>query len=452
MNKTNVSIKGMHCKSCELLIEDELVKIFGVKKIDISHRTGIATIYHKNHELNNNDVVNAVHAAGYTLGENKQSGFFSANNQDYIDLLFAILTAGLLFLIGRELGIFNLSVQGAGGYGNLGIVLLVGLTAGVSTCMAIVGGLVLGISARFNQSHLFASSLTKFTPHLFFNAGRVAGFFLLGGLIGILGAAFQLSTGLIGLLTIFIGGAMIFLGLQLVNIFPRLSNLTLTLPRGVSRIFGITEKAQNEYSHSQSFVLGSLTFFLPCGFTQAMQLYAISTGSFIKGATVMAVFAIGTIPGLLSVGGITSFVKGSFQRVFFKFAGVVVISLALFNIVNGFNLFKVGIGSTSKQVTAESNDPNVKLEKGVQVVHMIQDNQGYTPNNITVKKGIPVKWVVKSTYPYSCASSLVMSKYNIHALLTKEEKTFEFTPQENGQIPFSCTMGMYTGVFNVVEN
>jgi len=452
MNKTNVPIQGMHCKSCELLIEDELVKIPGVEKVHISHKTGIATVYHKNETLNNNDVMKAVSAAGYTLGENTAKGFISTNKQDYIDLLFAGFTAALLFLIAKELGIFNISVQGAGGYGNLGIVLLVGLTAGISTCMAIVGGLVLGIASRFNQSHPLASSKAKFIPHLFFNAGRVGGFFLLGGLIGLLGAAFQLSIGLVGLLTVFIGIAMIFLGLQLIAIFPKLTNLTFTLPKGISRIFGITEKAQNEYSHTQSLILGTLTFFLPCGFTQAMQLYAISTGSFIKGGTVMAVFAIGTIPGLLSVGGVTSLVKGSFQRVFFKFAGVVVIGLALFNIINGLNLFKVGTGGVSNQSVVQSDDPNVKMENGFQVVRMIQDNQGYTPNNITVKKGIPVKWIVKSTYPYSCASSLVMPKYNIRALLTKEEKTFEFTPQEAGQIPFSCSMGMYTGTFNVNEN
>ncbi|NCP77121.1 sulfite exporter TauE/SafE family protein [bacterium] len=41
---------------------------------------------------------------------------------------------------------------------------------------------------------------------------------------------------------------------------------------------------------------GALTFFLPCGFTLAMQAYAITTGSFITGALTMMAFALGTAP------------------------------------------------------------------------------------------------------------------------------------------------------------
>ncbi len=453
MKKETIFIQGMHCRSCEILIEDELVKIQGVKKVDISHKSGTATIYHTNKKLSLHDITQAVSSAGYSLGQNNErSGVISSNKQDYIDLGFALAIATILFFIVRELGFFNISVDGPGGYGNLAVVALVGITAGISTCMALVGGLVLGISARFTQSHPEATGAQKFIPHIFFNVGRVGGFFLLGGFIGMLGGAFQLSTGFIGALTMFIGVVMLFLGLQLIAIFPRLNNLSFTLPKSISRTLGITEKTQSDYSHIRSLALGVLTFFLPCGFTQALQLYAISTGSFLKGALVMVVFALGTVPGLLGVGGVTSLVKGSFARTFFKFAGVVVVGFAIFNVINGLNLFRVGIGGISSAVSEiQVNDPNVKLENGYQIVHMVQDDSGYSPNSITVKKGIPVKWIVKSTFPYSCASSLIMPKYNIRTLLTKEEQTLEFIPKEAEPVPFSCSMGMYTGVFNVIN-
>lgn len=453
MKRTFISIKGMHCRSCEIRVEDELLKVPGVKKADVNHKTGIAYIHHSNASLSTEEISNAVSGAGYKLGVNKKStDFFSSNKQDYIDVVLAVFIVGLIFIIIKELGLIDISVAVTPGYGNLGIAFLVGVTAGLSTCMTLVGGLVLGISSRFNQTHAQASSKVKFIPHLFFNAGRVGGFFLLGGLIGMIGSLIQLSTGFIGLLTVIVGTVMIVLGLQLIGIFPGLSTISLTLPKVVSRIFGITEKAQNEYSHTRSFILGVLTFFLPCGFTQAIQLYAVSTGSFLKGALVMAVFAAGTMPGLLSVGGITSIVKGSSQKLFFRYAGVVIIGLALFNIFNGINLFHVATGVFSSQTDTRLDDPNVLEENGIQTVRMIQDNHGYNPNTFTIKKGIPVRWIVRSTDPYSCASSLIMPAFNIRTNLTEEEKILEFTPSKSGQIPFSCSMGMYTGKFNVIED
>ena len=38
-------------------------------------------------------------------------------------------------------------------------------------------------------------------------------------------------------------------------------------------------------------LVGVVTFFLPCGFTQAMQIYAVSTGSFWLGGLSLAIFA-----------------------------------------------------------------------------------------------------------------------------------------------------------------
>ena len=96
-------------------------------------------------------------------------------------------------------------------------------------------------------------------------------------------------------------------------------------------------------------------------------------------------------------------------------------------------------------------DPNVTIENGVQVVKMDQTGGGYTPNTFTIKKGVPVKWIVNSIDPNTCASTIVAPSLNIRKSLTQGENIFEFTPKEVGQIRFSCVMGMYTGVFNVTD-
>src|SRR3990167_2099074 len=319
-----IPIKGMHCRSCEILIEDELMKVDGVRKAIVSEKRGVAEIYYKGY-LEYEKIERAVGEAGYVIGVNTRKPLFSTNVQDYKELGLAFLILAVLYMIGSELGIFNISLTKGGNYGSLPIVFLVGLTAGVSTCMALVGGLVLAASARFVEKHPQSTLLQKFKPHLFFNAGRIISFFILGGMIGFAGSFFQLSTTTLGFLTIAVGAVMVLMGLQLTEIFPRLNGLQFTLPKGLSRALGIKKQSEKEYSHKNSFIMGASTFFLPCGFTQAMQLFAISSGSPIKGALTMGVFALGTAPGLLGIGGLTSMVKGAFAKPFFKFAGLVVI-------------------------------------------------------------------------------------------------------------------------------
>lgn len=457
MNKTITNIKGMHCRSCELLVEDELLKITGVKKVLVNQQKGIAEISYIANQLKHEDIKLAVQKAGYELSElNKEikKPFISQNLNDYTDLIIAVIIFFIIFFVLNDLGFFKKGLVSSNNYSNFSIVFLIGLTAGLSTCMALVGGLVLGASARFSEKHPNSTSLQKFKPHLFFNLGRILGFFILGGLIGYLGSFFQFSPSILGLLTIFVGLVMLLLGAQLIHIFPRLNNFTFTLPKSLSRLLGLKHHSQKEYSHKNSMLLGALTFFLPCGFTQAMQLYAISSRNGLTGALTMGIFALGTAPGLLGVGGLTSVIKGVFAKKFFKFAGLVVIFLGFFNISNGYNLtgFNFKLPPVfSQNFKTQTIDSNVTLKNGVQIVRMTQNFSGYEPNSFTIKKDTPVKWIITSENPNSCAASIVSSKLGIRQSLEAGENIIEFTPKETGEIRFSCSMGMYTGLFNIID-
>lgn len=459
MKKTTIDIAGMHCRSCEILIEDKLTEIPHVERTVVNYKKGTAEIHYDEKKPNMHDVELAIKEAGYAVRQNDEiegdRPLLSKNPQDYKDLVMAGIVLVGLYVILKNFGLTTINIGAStSNPSSLPVIFLVGLTAGLSTCMALVGGLILGISARHAELHPEATSMQKFRPHLFFNAGRIASYTLLGGALGSLGSFFQLSGGTMGILMIAVGIVMLMLGMKLIGIFPRMENGGLMLPKGISRFLGIKTQHTKEYSHRGSIITGALTFFLPCGFTQAMQLYAISTGSFTQGALIMGIFALGTAPGLLSVGGLTSIIKGVFAQRFFKFSGILVIFLALFNISNGYNLtgWQFGLGSSAQStVSTVPDDPNVKLENGVQVINMTESQSGYSPNKFTIKKDVPVKWVVNATAPYSCASSLVVSKLNIRKSLIAGENSIEFTPTEIGSIPFSCSMGMYTGVFTVVD-
>lgn len=453
MEKIQIPIKGMHCKSCEILVEDNLREISGVEKCEVSHKEQGAIVYYEGAAPDMGMIEKSIRSAGYEIGQDGQESFFSQSMDDYKDLGIAFLFLVGAYFILKFFGWTNMNVSPTSSPSNLSVVLLVGLTAGVSTCMALVGGLILGMSAEHASKHPEATAKEKFRPHLFFNLGRIFGYAILGGVLGLAGSVFEISNFATGVLIIMAGLVMMFLGLQLTGIFPRLKSLNFSLPKGIAKIFG-TQNNEKEYSHKKAVALGALTFFLPCGFTQAMQVYALSTGSFFSGAAIMGVFALGTAPGLLSIGGLTSFVKGMFARRFFKFAGLAVLLMALFNINNGFGLlgWEIDWSSGNQDKAIVAADPNVKIINGVQVVSMTENNRGYSPNKFTIVKDIPVRWVIDAKAPNSCASALVVPKLGIRKFLSAGENIIEFTPTEAGKLAFSCSMGMYTGSFNVVDS
>ncbi len=454
MNKKTIPIRGMHCASCELLIEEQLKNLPGVQKVEVSQRRKEAQVTYLG-RLSMARVQQAVAEAGYSVGIEEPLPWFTAEKKQYDEIVLAAGCLLVLYFLLKGTGILNASFNLGGRPTSLAVVLLVGLIAGVSSCMALVGGLVLGISARHAEKHPEATASQKFRPHIFFNVGRIAAYFVLGGLIGLVGRAFQLSGTMLGALTIGVGIVMLLIGIQLTQLSPRLSSFTVSLPSNLSKRLGIKQRHNKEYSHRNAAMVGALTFFLPCGFTQAMQLYAMSTGSFWSGALIMSTFAIGTAPGLLGVGGLTSALKGIFAQRFFKFAGLAVIGLALFNISNGLNL--TGL-PTILSAAAQSSSQTAELQPGkngtdtIQVVRMEQSGSGYNPNSFTVKAGLPVKWIITSTNPNSCAGSLYSKQLGLRRDLQLGENVVEFTPKEVGQIRFSCSMGMYTGLFNVVSN
>ncbi len=440
MPKLNLSIAGMHCASCEILIGDNLKEISGVTKADVNYKTGKAEVYYEGNTPKKEDLARAVEEAGYKIGEKQKSGWLSKDFNDYWNLFYGVLVILALYTLAKIFGLNNFNVNTI--QDGLGVVFLVGLVAGVSTCMALIGGLVLSLSARHSELHPEATTIEKFRPHLYFNLGRIGGYALLGGVIGFVGSALQFSANLLGIITILVSFVMIFLGLKLVGVFPSLQDKNFALPKSIAKFFGIKSEAK-EYSHKAAILSGAATFFLPCGFTQAMQLYAVSSGSFGQGAAIMGLFALGTSLGLLSIGGLSSVFKGRKAKIFFATAGVAVIMFGWFNIGNALAL--VGGGGSNN-----NSDQTVVSDKE-QVVYMTQNVDGYSPNILRVKKGIPVKWVINSKSTFSCASYIVMRQFKIGKPLQLGENIFKFTPTQTGEIPFSCSMGMYRGKF-IVEN
>ncbi|MFH1171247.1 MAG: sulfite exporter TauE/SafE family protein [bacterium] len=445
MKYFTLSIQGMHCRSCELTLEDHLRGVQGVKSVRVQQKNNCAAIGYTADQPDHEALERAVTNAGYRVGEPQQEPWLTRNARDYRDLGLGALALLALYFLARGSGLLKLSI--ASSAMSLPFAVVIGLVAGVSTCMAMVGGLILGLSTRHNEQHPEATPWQKFRPHLFLNAGRVSGYAVLGGLLGAIGGFLRLSNVMLALLTLAVGIVMILLGTKLTGISPRLSKTSITLPSSIGRFLGLS-RHNKEYSHKAAFITGALTFFLPCGFTQAMQLYAIGTGSFTRGALAMGLFAVGTAPALLSIGGLTSVLKGSRAKKFSMAAGIAVLVFGILNIRNGLTLTGISSHGATAKSQATASDA---ITYNVQTVRMDQLAGGYSPNAFTVQKGVPVKWIITSKTTYSCASTIVMPTLNITKDLRLGENEIDFTPTEIGKINFSCSMGMYRGTFTVVD-
>lgn len=320
--KYKFHVSGTHCASCKILIEDVLSEQTFVKTVSVDLGKEIVELEMEN-EQNAEELAekltDKIKANGYTLSVEKLTTV--ANDAGVIWQAIPIGLAFLaLFFILQKSGILNL---GIGGQTTPVTSFIVGLIASVSSCLAVVGGLVLSLSAKVSQDNV--SDKKNF---MLFHFGRLFSFAILGGVLGALGNAIGINFTFTAILGLVASLVMLLLGLNLIGVFTK-NKITLS-----SGIFNFFRKI--EHKTFTPIIIGFGTFFLPCGFTQSMQVVALSSGSFVSGFLIMFSFALGTLPMLLLLSfGSASFAHSKYAPLFFKSAGVIVVGLGLFALLAG---------------------------------------------------------------------------------------------------------------------
>jgi sulfite exporter TauE/SafE/copper chaperone CopZ len=442
-----VPVAGMTCVACERRIAKALKALPGVISATASTRKGTASIIATS-QASRAAVEATISSLGYGVG---RSPWLNRDPEVWRSAgVAALWVAVLLWLLGAGDLTGRLGDISTGG---LLLVLALGLAAGVSTCMAMVGGIVLAISAnaaRQAAKNGTAGQSSVWRTNLIFQAGRIVGFGLLGTALGALGGSTAMPSAVVVVLMAAVAITMLLVGVRLAELSPRVAGWSPTIPAALGDRLGLSGEVPARRTVG-TVVAGAATFFLPCGFTQAVQLYAFSTGSPGTAGAIMATFAIGTAPALFAVAGAPTLFKGPKKVAMLRVLGVVVVGFAVINATSAMRLAGVQFPSLSARTSAPGAiTANVNLTTADQTINSQQDGEGYHPADTVIYAGRPTHWVMTSTAPFTCAGSLVSQDLGIQGSLVAGSNVIELPKLAAGTYSFSCSMGMYSGQITVI--
>jgi sulfite exporter TauE/SafE len=343
---------------------------------------------------------------------------------------------------------------------NLWAVFAAGLLAGATTCAVTQGGLLVGLIARQKKAAVAAgeipadhteSPMDDLIPVGGFLAGKLLILTLAGLVLGAVGSFLSLDSRIGGFAQFAAGVLMIVLALSMLGV-PGFRDIVLAPPASWTNVVRKSTKSQSAFA---PFLLGLAIVLVPCGVTVSMMLLAAASGSAIKGATIMMVFVLGTAPMFALFGFVTQRYVSPNNKVLSNSLAAVVLVIGLVTINAG--LVVLGSPVTAQKIAAGLHHrasiaaaPAPKLVNGVQTINITAKSDGYSPSTVRARAGVPTTLVFTTKDTISCIVSTVIPKLNKSVQLPMTGKTtLDLGVLAAGEIPYSCSMGMYTGTIVV---
>ncbi|WP_434797166.1 urease accessory protein UreH domain-containing protein [Terrisporobacter vanillatitrophus] len=297
-------VYGMKCHSCEVAVEEEINKLQGIINIKADHNNSMVIVTYENGLCNDDKIKLAI----------KNSGFSSSNNMLIKVLGLSIIIISMFFLGNNPLTGSNTSFTSI----ETSFIMLFVLGFFTSFhCVGMCGGILL--TQTINKYENIKDKKSSFKIALLYNSGRIISYTIIGGIVGALGSIFSSTIQIQNFIKIIAGVFMIISGLHMIGI-KMLNNIRVPI---------FFKKSTCVNNHKNPFIVGYLSGFLPCGPLKTMQLYALSSGSFIMGASSMFVFSLGTLPIMLSFAYISSRMCKSFNERIYKYTGILIVILGI---------------------------------------------------------------------------------------------------------------------------
>lgn len=451
-------ISGMTCINCQNRIENALRSASGIEKASVNYKSGAAFVFWDESVITFDGIKSSIENLGYLVLENKKEKR-AVKAIGMLLIIFALYI--LLSILGATAGIsaFPLAESGM----SYAMIFIIGIITSIH-CAAMCGGINLSQCVPHSADALLRTekenhkSRFKFClPSLLYNGGRLLSYTLIGAIAGILGSSLSVSGRFQGVLQLIAGLFMIIMGINMLGLFPFLRSFNLRPPK----IF--TDKINRQNLGAKSpLIVGLLNGLMPCGPLQSMQIYALSTGSFIAGGLSMFLFGLGTIPLMFGLGALTSLLSGKFSRQVMKISAILITVMGLTMLRYGFALSGFNFYLIDKTIAAinpfavnappsEALDFTPVIKDGKQIVNSVLMPGQYP--SITVERGIPVKWIINAPQGSinGCNNRIIIREYGIEYRFKYGENIIEFMPEKSGRFSYSCWMGMIWSYINVIE-
>lgn len=331
---------------------------------------------------------------------------------------------------------------------NLFLIFLTGLTTGGLSCLAVQGGLLASVISPTEK---------KINQVLVFLISKLIAYTLLGALLGYLGTVLSLSPVTRGWFQIAIAIYLLGVALSMLEIHPFFRYFIITPPKFLSRLIKDQSKSKSIFAPA---FLGAMTVLIPCAVTQATQAIALASAGPLYGAAIMAAFILGTTPTFFALGIAFNKAGSFFQSWFGRVAGALLVIMAVITFNGGLGLIgsiytlgnfydaaKISFGLSSPGVAGAMAADN----NGIQEVTIEVQSSGYSPQNITLRKGVKTRVILNTNNTGGCARAFSIPSLRLSRILPETgTEILEFTPTKLGPLVFACSMGMYTGVFNII--
>lgn len=455
MKELFVRVSGMTCAHCEARVAKAAKSVSGVKSASASFSRGILTVSYDPEQANEDTLVaaleSAINASGYRF-----RGVVTKPQQLSKVIPIAIILLALYLILRYTVGFdFFGFIPKIDSTISLSALFVTGLLTSVH-CVAMCGGINLSQSVGTVES-----GKNRMRNPLLYNLGRVISYTVIGAIVGGIGSVLFLSETLKAILLSLAALGMLLMGLSMLGWLPWW--LTPRMPRFLSGRLGKAGAGKGPL------VVGLLNGLMPCGPLQAMQLYALATGSALTGALSMFLFSLGTVPLMLGAGALFSSLKGKFAFVVQRVSAVLVVFFAIVMATNAFSLF--GLGGAAAAAPAKATAAQAEtggdsllqqaLDKGYLPATMDGDVQKISANLdpsvypfIIVQKGVPVELTISADESAitGCNQAVVFPAFDVKKALKPGDNVIQFTPDETGLIPYTCWMGMVDGRILVVDN
>ena len=307
---------------------------------------------------------------------------------------------------------------------------------------------------RTTTSRPVSSSTTDdLVPVAGFLLGKLVSLSLAGVVLGEFGSFIALDARIGAIAQLVAAGLMIVFGLGAAGV-AGFRAIRFTPPDSWTRAVRKSTRSQSGFA---PFLLGVAVILIPCGVTISMMLLAATAGSAAAGAAVMGVFVLGTAPMFAAYGFLTQRYVDPDSRWMSIALGTVVVLMGLFTL--NASLTALASPITAQSMASRVLGPQAAVEplaaapapvNGVQVLEIAATSGGYSPSSIAAKAGVPTKIVFHTDATFSCIVYTTFPTIGKEVVLAQTGDTkVDLGILPAGEVPISCSMGMYTATIVV---